>query len=114
MRASPALLLAAALALLGAAPASLSFGPATVGGPGSNENGELYRPAGVGPFPAMVILHGCDGIGRHYRDWARRLAGWGYEALLVDSFRPRGTPSVCNHGMDIPPEQQAADGMAAA
>ncbi len=91
-----------------------AFGAETVGKPGSNAPAELFLPAGSGPFPAMVVLHGCDGVGRHYREWARELAGWGYIALLVDSFRSRGFATVCNHGMDVPPVTQAQDGFDAA
>jgi dienelactone hydrolase len=87
---------------------------AVVGPPGSDARAELYMPAGAGPFPAMVVLHGCDGIGPHYRDWARELAGWGYVTILVDSFRPRGVTTVCNHGMTVPPATQAQDAFAAA
>jgi dienelactone hydrolase len=61
-----------------------------------------------------VVLHGCDGVTPHYRGWARQLAGWGYLALLVDSFRPRGVETVCNHGMIVPPQLQAADAFSAA
>lgn len=94
--------------------APLTFDNTTVGAPGSNRIGELYLPAGEGPFPGMVVLHGCDGIGAHYRDWARGLAGWGYATILVDSFRPRGVTTVCNVGMIVPPEEQASDAFVAA
>jgi dienelactone hydrolase len=94
--------------------AALSFDAGSVGPPGSNARAEIWLPTGTGPFPAVVVLHGCDGIGRHYRIWARDLAAWGYVALLVDSFRPRGIASVCNHGSDVPPLLQAEDGLAAA
>jgi dienelactone hydrolase len=97
-----------------AAPEPLHFDATDVGPPRSSAPAELFLPQGTGPFPAMVVLHGCDGIGPHYRNWARRLAGWGYVALLVDSFRPRGVTMVCNHGRLVPPELQAADGFAAA
>jgi dienelactone hydrolase len=86
----------------------------SVGAPRSNARAELFLPAGSGRFPAMVVLHGCDGVGPHYRDWARELAGWGYVALLVDSFRPRGYRTVCNRGMDVPPLVQAQDAFDAA
>ena len=26
-------------------------------------SGRLSKPGGAGPFPAIVLLHGCDGIG---------------------------------------------------
>ena len=50
--------------------------------------GHLYRPDGPGPFPAVVALHGCGGIGPHLHRWAQTLQQWGYVALLVDSFSP--------------------------
>lgn len=92
----------------------LAFNAATVGSPGSRATAELYRPEGAGPFPAVVALHGCDGVSPHYRTWARRLASWGYVVLLVDSFGPRNLRTVCNHGRDVPPELRAQDALAAA
>ena len=106
-----------AIFVVGCAPANaqpLTFDASTVGGPASQARGELFAPAGAGPFPAVVVLHGCDGVGRHDRLWARQLASWGYVALIVDSFRPRGMNSVCNHGMLVPPQLQALDGFNAA
>jgi dienelactone hydrolase len=106
-----------ALALLGCAQPSSglqTFSDATVGGPGSDAPAELYLPAIAGPYPAVVVLHGCNGVSSQYRGWARLLAGWGYAALVVDSFRPRGVSSVCNHSMDIPPHLRAKDAFIAA
>jgi dienelactone hydrolase len=60
--------------------------------------GRLKKPDGVGPFPAVVLLHGCDGILPERDDrWAERLSGWGYVALQVDSFGPRGLSNVCTY-----------------
>lgn len=57
--------------------------------------GKLTKPQGNGPFPAVVLLHGCGGF-RAYQDvWAERFANWGYVALQLDSFGPRGLSSVC-------------------
>jgi dienelactone hydrolase len=63
----------------------------------------LYRPAGDGPFPAVVALHGCAGLaGRsgpvagRYRDWGERLAAAGFVVLFPDSFGSRGLPSQCS------------------
>src|SRR5580704_7268540 len=55
----------------------------------------LYRPSGGGPFPAVVLLHTCAGLGPHVHAWARKLQDWGYVALVVDSFTPRGNGVVC-------------------
>jgi dienelactone hydrolase len=61
--------------------------------------GWLFKPAGNGPFPAVVMMHGCNGVysysdptkglANQYREWGDRLTGAGYIALLVDSFTPR-------------------------
>jgi dienelactone hydrolase len=76
---------------------SLAFNANTVGAPNNNARAELYVPPGAGPFPAVVILHGCDGVSPHYREWARQLRAWGYVAILVDSLRrtPLPRPTIC-------------------
>jgi dienelactone hydrolase len=63
----------------------------------------IYRPAGDGPFPAVVALHGCGGLsGRsgpvssRYRDWGERLSEAGFAVLFPDSFGSRGLASQCN------------------
>ncbi|MGA8157262.1 MAG: dienelactone hydrolase family protein, partial [Rhodoplanes sp.] len=63
-------------------------------------NAMLYRPDGDGPFPAVVALHGCAGLGKNgiaerYRDWAERLANIGFVVLFPDSFGSRGLGSQC-------------------
>ncbi len=62
----------------------------------------LLRPEGPGPFPAVVLLHGCGGavtargrIGARHRDWMERFVANGIVALLVDSFTPRGYRAIC-------------------
>ena len=107
-----ALLLAAVLA--SPARAQPAFGEADVGGPDSGKPAEFYRPTGNGPFPALVVLHGCAGMGDHERDWAQRLRGWGYAVLVIDSFSSRGFVSVCAHPTDLPGADRAADALRAA
>jgi dienelactone hydrolase len=56
-------------------------------------SGLLYRPAGTGPFPAVVLLHGSGGIKfpwKRHNWWAETFQSWGYVALLIDSIGPRG------------------------
>jgi hypothetical protein len=60
----------------------------------------LIRPDGEGPFPALVILHDCSGLGpRSSGAPARRAADLveqGYVVLIPDSFTPRGfADGVC-------------------
>jgi dienelactone hydrolase len=57
--------------------------------------GYLARPQGSGPFPAVVVLHGCGGFHQDMIAWADRLRYWGYVALAVDSFGPRDIETKC-------------------
>lgn len=73
--------------------------------------GELYRPPGNGPFPAVVVLHGCAGRGpRDTEDLlgARYLAH-GYAMLIVDSFGPRGIGERCTDFSPGPPVDREMD-----
>ena len=67
--------------------------------------GLIYRPEGNGPFPAIVALHGCDGLAepkavifRRYADWGERLAAGGFVVLFLDSFGARGIGPQCGVG----------------
>jgi dienelactone hydrolase len=107
----------AALAWTGGASAEqpLILSDATVGPLGSAKAGELVLPrAAAPPYPAVIVLHGCNGVSRHVRQLAKRLAGWGYAALVVDSFWPRGLIDICNHGAILPGPRRAADVFTAA
>ena len=48
-------------------------------------SGYLYKPKGENRYPAIVLLHDDIGIHRIHIEWAKRLAEWGYVALVVDS-----------------------------
>lgn len=63
----------------------------------------LYRPEGSGPFPAIVALHGCDGlrerngdIRKPVADWGQLLAAAGFVVVLPDSYGSRGLPGQCS------------------
>jgi dienelactone hydrolase len=67
----------------------------------------LLKPNGAGPFPAIVILHDCSGLGPRSSGapgrWGALLAAEGYVVLIPDSFLPRGFPEgVCT----VPPSAQ--------
>jgi dienelactone hydrolase len=57
----------------------------------------------AGPYPAVVVLHGCSGISSHSAKIADRLGSWGYVALTVDSLGPRGIASGCGGGFRYQP-----------
>jgi dienelactone hydrolase len=54
----------------------------------------LLKPEGPGPFPAVVIMHDCSGLGPRSSGgpgrWASFLVAQGYVVLIPDSFTPRG------------------------
>jgi dienelactone hydrolase len=64
----------------------------------------------AGPYPAVVVLHGCGGISSHSAQIADRLDSWGYVALTVDSLGPRGIVGQCGGALF---EDQAIDAYAA-
>lgn len=58
-----------------------------------NLRGELYRPDGVGRFPAVILMHSCSGwqpaVLFALRGYAENLQKRGYVVLNLDSFGPR-------------------------
>jgi dienelactone hydrolase len=53
---------------------------------------KMFKPAGPGPFPALVVLPTCAGhLSRHAFDvWAKAALQRGYAVLVVDPLTPRG------------------------
>jgi dienelactone hydrolase len=79
-----------------------SLDGALTGGAPTALRGLLLRPAGAGPFPAVVALHGCTGLFDKQGALVAREAAWGelltargYIVLFPDSFGPRGVTSDC-------------------
>ncbi|MGH8276996.1 MAG: dienelactone hydrolase family protein, partial [Steroidobacteraceae bacterium] len=71
-------------------------GEAAKASPGSEIVGYLSRPAGHGPFAAIVYMHGCGGLtAETRRSAAEQMTGWGYVTLVVDSFATRGVKQAC-------------------
>lgn len=63
---------------------------------------QLFKPEGAGPFPTVIALHGCGGLGGRsdpvlprYRDWAERLLRAGNAVLLPDSYGSRELGPQC-------------------
>lgn len=85
--------------------------------------GYLFRPSGPGRFPAVILMHGCDGVNWHIpgrggwsllEEYADRFVGLGYAALVLDSFEPRGVEQACNRPLTVSPERRAWDALSAA
>ena len=69
---------------------------------GTTLAGYLAKPQGEGPFPAVVLMHGCGGLQKNtseqttwraMSDHADLLNENGYVTLILDSFSPRGVES---------------------
>jgi dienelactone hydrolase len=75
---------------------------------------ELHLPRGQGPFPTLILLHGCGGIGPNVEAWARWLAWEGYGALVLDSFGGRGLRRLCGDSSALSGGARAPDVYAAA
>ena len=63
--------------------------------PGFPIKGKLRIPDGSGPFPALVLLHDCQGIQEFQDNWAEAFVLAGYATLQVDSFTPRSVSGTC-------------------
>lgn len=82
----------------------------------------LLKPGGSGPFPAVIIMHDCSGLGPRSSGapmrWARELVQSGYVILVPDSFTTRGhADGVCTDSSpsrnDVAPSRRAFDAYAA-
>jgi dienelactone hydrolase len=81
----------------GAEQLSLAITPV---GPSLEIPATLIKPEGEGPFPAVVIVHDCSGLGPRSSGaplrWARELVPQGYVVIIPDSFLSRGlADGVC-------------------
>ena len=66
--------------------------------------GFLRRPEGTGRFPAVVLLPACGEYARLVDDdWGARISSWGYVALTIDGFGPRGI-THCGDGVGEYPD----------
>jgi len=72
-------------------------------------SGELSFPSGPGPFPAVVLVHGCGGLGSAESAWAPVLRDWGYATFVIDSFSGRGLKEVCTSAGTLTGTQRIPD-----
>src|SRR5947199_7040808 len=107
-----------ALALLLAATSLFAAESKTVAYKSGDESvsGELYTPAGKGPFPALIVIHEWWGLNDWVKDQASKLADEGYASLAVDLYRGKvaTTPEQAHEIMRGVPEDRAARDLNAA
>src|SRR5210317_1736509 len=60
------------------------------GGSSGKMRGYLVKPAGDGPFPAVLVVHENRGLNPYIEDVARRAAVEGFLALAPDGLAPIG------------------------
>ncbi|MDD5027979.1 MAG: dienelactone hydrolase family protein [Rhodoferax sp.] len=67
----------------------------------------LFKPAGPGPHPAVLMMHGCGGaynsqgeLSARHQMWGEILASHGYIALMLDSFSARNSKEICRVKFD--------------
>jgi dienelactone hydrolase len=101
----------------------LKFPTEATHGPVVSEPGiALYKPEGMGPFPALVLLHQCGGLvfrgdrpNASMFEWSREGLDRGYVVLVLDSFGQRGVDTVClGPKGDIFPSRGVRDALQAA
>src|SRR5882757_3975887 len=73
-----------------------------ISAPNLTLHAQLYKPDGEGPFPTVIALHSCGGLGGHaepvlarYRDWVEQLLKAGHAVVLPDSYSSRELGPQC-------------------
>ena len=104
MRLLSAIIVLTLLSVASAADAAPSAAPNPVDIPLGNGvlHAQLFKPDGDGPFPVVIALHACGGLGGRsepvqprYRDWAEQLLKEGNAVLLPDSYGSRELGPQC-------------------
>jgi dienelactone hydrolase len=79
-----------------AASSGLSINTVSASGASEQIPATLLKPDGPGPFPAVIIMHDCSGLGPRSsgapRRWARELLTQGYVVLIPIALQRAGTP----------------------
>ena len=79
-------------------------------------------PGGAGPYPAIVLAHGCNGLNaddpssawQQMSNWASTFRQWGYATLILDSYTSRGWSNICSNVNVFSPTDRAIDFYSAA
>jgi dienelactone hydrolase len=121
MRGAPLLAVLLVAGCLGPTSA-VSIATTTPDGTAGQIPATVSKPHGPGPFPAVVIMHDCSGLGPASSGapgrWARELVGRGYVVVIPDSFTTRGhSGGVCTNPSpsraEVSPDRRVRDAYAA-
>ena len=83
--------------------------PFVVVGTAQQLSGELLFPEGAGPFPAVVLAHGCAGNRFVEPVWGPFLRSAGYATFNIDSLGGRSLSEACTNPNALSPVQRLAD-----
>ena len=117
-RAPQKIIILSSLLLVGCSGATTSVPGVTSSGVAEQIPTTTLKPDGAGPFPAIVIMHDCSGLGPRSSGapmrWARDLVDQGYVVAIPDSFTTRGhSGGVCTdpspNRNDVAPTRRASD-----
>lgn len=75
--------------------------------------GYLTHPDGSGPFPAVVLISGCDGDMKPLDAHVTAFVAQGYVALALDTHGSRHAGNVCGDPNGLPELLQAKDAIGA-
>ena len=53
-------------------------------------NPHLSLPEGSGHFPVIVLSHGAGGFKGSIYEWGKKFTAWGFSAIVLDHYAPRG------------------------
>ena len=60
---------------------------------------EVFKPKGAGPFPFVILMHGCGGMDKVATQWAETYTDFlndaGVGTVVLDSFATRNVKSNC-------------------
>lgn len=99
-------------------PLQRAFAAETVHFPSAAEDhatitGYLTHPDGAGPFPAVVLISGCDGDMRPLDPHVTSFVSQEYAVLAVDTHGSRHAGNVCGNSEKLPELEQAKDAFGA-
>jgi dienelactone hydrolase len=95
------LILAAILGLAGCAPDVATLQQRL------EPHARVQRPQGPGPFPAILLVPGCEGIVPARTQRAAELVGRGYLVVFVDYLSARGLQTSCRD--EVSPDEVGRD-----